>query len=187
MGERFFPDGRAESFLATRELSGFVELPTLLKARFPPGPKTITRGRCRELDRWVAKVAEVARALHGGGYNHRDLYAGHFFVRQGDEGQPEVRLIDLQRVQHRRRFRRRWVVKDLAQLAWSLPLEQIGCRQRMAFMRTYLGVGRLRPCDKRLVREIIARQERMQRRLGHAEGHGIQPKPLRHGKQSGGH
>ncbi len=173
MGERFFPDGRAESFLLTQDLSGFVELPAFLPAAVPSRPKVITRGRRRELDPLIAGVAEIARKLHRGGYNHRDLYAGHFFVGQSDSGNLDIRLIDLQRVQHRRWFRCRWLVKDLAQLAWSLPTDHVGCRDRMAFMRSYLGVTRLTPHDKRLLREIIARQERMQRKLGRAEEHGM--------------
>jgi hypothetical protein len=133
----------------------------------------ITRGRDRRLDRLVCEVAEVARRFHWAGYNHRDLYAGHFFVREPTAGQFYVRLIDLQRVQLRRRFRRRWLVKDLAQLAWSLPADRLGCRRRLAFMRHYLGVAKLRACDKRLIREILARQERMQRKLGSAEKHAL--------------
>ena len=87
-------------------------------------------------------------------------------MREPVAGEFDIRLIDLQRVQHRRRFRRRWLVKDLAQLAWSLPADCVGCTHRLAFLRHYLGVPRLRPCDKRLIREVFAKQQRMQRRLG---------------------
>ena len=171
LGERFHNDGLVESFLVTEELQGFGELQSFLPQRFARRSPMITRGRNRDLDHLIRRVAEIARRFHETGYNHRDLYAGHFFVREPTAGEFEIRLIDLQRVQHRRRFRRRWLVKDLAQLAWSLPAEQIGCRDRLAFMRHYLGVSRLRPCDKRLVREILARHQRMQRKLGSIEGH----------------
>jgi hypothetical protein len=171
LGERFHPDGLVESFLITEELRGFLELQFFLPRRFATRRPMITRGRNRDLDHLVRRVAEITRKFHQTGYNHRDLYAGHFFVREPSAGEFEIRLIDLQRVQHRRRFRRRWLVKDLAQLAWSLPADRIGCRDRLAFMRHYLGVSRLRPCDKRLVREVLARQQRMQRKLGSIEDH----------------
>jgi heptose I phosphotransferase len=171
LGERFHADGLVESFLITEELQGFLELQFFLPQRFPARHQMITRGRNRDLDCLVRRVAEIARKFHQGGYNHRDLYAGHFFVREPVAGEFEIRLIDLQRVQHRRRFRRRWVLKDLAQLAWSLAADRIGCRDRLAFMRHYLGVSKLRPCDKRLVREVLAWQQRMQRKLGSVEEH----------------
>ncbi len=78
----------------------------------------------------------------------------------------EIRLIDLQRVERRRWFRRRWIVKDLAQLAWSAPQSCIKNTRKMAFMLAYLGVKKLRPADKRLIRAVLAKQRRMERRLG---------------------
>ena len=111
-------------------------------------------------------MAAVARRFHAAGYNHRDFYCGHFFVREPARGKFEIRLIDLQRVQRRRRFRRRWIVKDLAQLVWSAPRDRIACTHKLAFMRYYLGVDKLRPADKRLIREVMAKQQVMERRLG---------------------
>jgi hypothetical protein len=170
-GERFCMDGLVESFFMTEELTGFLELPFFLVQRFPTCPRQVTRRRNRDLDRLMRGVAEVARKFHQASYNHRDLYGGHFFVSEPAPGRFEIRLIDLQRVQQRRWFRRRWVVKDLAQLAWSLPLDRISCTQRMAFLHHYLGVRRLRPCDKRLVHEVLAKQQRMQRRVGAVRCH----------------
>ena len=77
-----------------------------------------------------------------------------------------MRLIDLQRVEHRRRFRRRWLVKDLAQLAYSAARDRITRTHRIAFLRHYLGVRKLRPEDKRLVRAVLAKKGRMERREG---------------------
>jgi hypothetical protein len=111
-------------------------------------------------------LALVVRRFHAAGYNHRDLYCCHCFVKEPARGQFEVRLIDLQRVRRRRLFRRRWVVKDLAQLAWSAPPDQIKCTHKMAFIRHYLGVRKLGAADKRLIREVLAKQQVMQRRLG---------------------
>lgn len=164
-GEKLHTDGRLESFVLTEELTGYTPLDRLLPKRFPelaeegtrrdPNRRTLFRG-----------VAAVARRFHEAGYNHRDFYCGHFFIKEGPAGTFDIKLIDLQRVQHRRWFRRRWIVKDLAQLAWSAVREQVSRTQRMAFMHAYLGVNKLRPQDKRLIRSVLAKQARMERRLG---------------------
>jgi heptose I phosphotransferase len=162
-GEKLHGNGRLESFLLTEELDGFRPLDDFLRERFPPHDGGRQSG---DLDRLIRQIALVARRLHRAGYNHRDLYCCHFFIREPVAGRFEVRLIDLQRIQYRRRFRHRWLVKDLAQLAWSAPSDRVGCRQRVAFLRHYLGVRKLRPADKRFVRDVLAKQRRMQRRLG---------------------
>ncbi len=77
-----------------------------------------------------------------------------------------MNLIDLQRVEHRRKFRGRWLVKDLAQLSYSAPRDRISWTQRLAFMKHYLGVRKLRPQDKRLIRQVLAKQRLMERTLG---------------------
>ena len=111
-------------------------------------------------------MAEIARRFHAAGYNHRDFYTCHFLVKEPSPGQFDVRLIDLQRVQRRRWFRRRWIVKDLAQLAYSAPRDRIGPKEWIAWMRHYLGTPKLRRGDKRLIRAVAARVKRMRRRLG---------------------
>jgi len=165
-GEKLHADGLLESFLLTEELQGYRDLRDFLGRRFAPAPAQCTAGRDRELDRLIRRVAEVARRFHSAGYNHRDLYCCHFFVKEPAPGEFDIRLIDLQRVQCRRWFRRRWLVKDLAQLAWSAPRDRIKCTHRLAFMRHYLGVRKLRPADKRLIREVLLKQQLMQWRLG---------------------
>jgi heptose I phosphotransferase len=166
-GRKARRDGLTESFIIAEELDGYWEIPDLLRRRFS-GAVSQSPRRDRDLDELIRAVADVARRFHDAGYNHRDFYCGHFFVREPAQGRFEIRLIDLQRVQHRRGLRRRWIVKDLAQLAWSLPGGQISCSQRMAFMRRYFGVERLRPAHKRLIREVLAKQQLMERKLGPA-------------------
>ncbi len=165
-GETLEPDGRLEAFLLTEELRGYEDLGRFLRRRFPPLPRRITPGRDQDLLRLIERIAEVARRFHQAGYNHRDFYCFHFFVREPSPGDFEIRLIDLQRVQRRRWRRRRWLVKDLAQLAWSAPRDRIGLTHRLAFLRHYLGRRRLSRTDKRLLRAVFARQQIMERRLG---------------------
>ena len=54
-------------------------------------------------------------------------------TKETSPGQFDVRLIDLQRVQRRRWFRRRWIVKDLAQLAACRPTTASAAAKRSSF------------------------------------------------------
>ena len=119
------------------------------------------------LRRLIVQVADIARRFHAAGFNHRDFYCCHFLVKETSPGRFDVRLIDLQRVQRRRWFRRRWIVKDLAQLASMSPDDRVGCREKILFLRTYLGVRKLRPQDKRLVRDVLRKLSLIRRRARH--------------------
>lgn len=156
--------GGWESFVLTAELTGFLQLDHFLRRRFSVAADAPRPDRA--LARLIEAVADAARRFHAAGLNHRDFYACHFFIRESLPEYFDVHLIDLQRVERRRRFRRRWVVKDLAQLAYSAPRERITATRRLAFMRRYLGVCRLRPADKRLIRQVVAKWRAMERRLG---------------------
>ncbi|OHB68392.1 MAG: hypothetical protein A2V70_00490 [Planctomycetes bacterium RBG_13_63_9] len=170
-GERIHADGLLESFVLTEELQQFEPLEQFLRGQFGPSPSHLCmrHDRDRDRDRLIRRLARIVRRFHAAGYNHRDLYCCHFFIKEPVPGEFQIKLIDLQRVQLRRRFRRRWLVKDLAQLAWSVPRNRVRCTQRLAFMRHYLGVPKLRPADKRLIRKVLAKQRLMQRKLGVAE------------------
>ena len=168
-GERLHSDGRLESYLMTEELEGYRPLEQFLAERFGQAEAHSGATRDRDLGRLIRLVADTARRFHRSGYNHRDFYCCHFFIRELSTGRFDVRLIDLQRVQHRVRFRRRWLVKDLAQLSYSASRRQIKCTQRMAFIRRYLGVKKLRPRHKRLIRRVLAKQRLMEWKLGVVE------------------
>lgn len=165
-GERLHDDGRLESFVLTEELKGFTQLDHFLKERFPARDQQAICDRDPQLDRLLREVADVAAKFHRLGYNHRDLYCCHFFIRESQDGRYKVNLIDLQRVEHRRHFRLRWLVKDLAQLAYSAPRDRISCGRKMAFIKRYLGVKKLGPRDKRFIRLVLAKQRMMERNLG---------------------
>jgi heptose I phosphotransferase len=164
-GQRLAPDGRLDSFLLTEELYGYCELQDFLQRRFVPCAQR-PGGRDAELERLILQVASIARRFHAAGYNHRDLYSCHFLVKEVSPGRFDVRLIDLQRMQRRQWFRRRWIVKDLAQLASMLPADWVRCRDKVLFLRHYLDVARLRRGDKRLIRDVVRKQRLIQRRQG---------------------
>lgn len=165
-GEKLHEDGCLESFLLTEELAGYQQLDDFLRERFPPRDTDRPTRRDPGLVQLIQDVADVAGKLHRLGYNHRDLYCCHFFIKEQPSGRFQVNLIDLQRVQHRRRRRLRWMVKDLAQLSYSAPRERISRTQKLAFLKRYLGVRKLRPEDKRFIRRILAKQRFMERKRG---------------------
>jgi hypothetical protein len=156
--------GLAESFFMTEELRGFTQLDHFVRWRFVPAAERTRRDP--DLVALTMSVADVANRFHTAGFNHRDFYCCHFFIQELASGRFAIRLIDLQRVECRRWFRSRWVVKDLAQLAYSAPRERVSSTLRMAFIKRYLGVRRLGPAEKRFVRRILRRQRAMERRLG---------------------
>jgi heptose I phosphotransferase len=164
-GEKMCRGGLVESFLLTEELAGYTNLRRLLTTYFAPGRLADPAIR-HELKALVRAVAALARRFHQLGYNHRDFYCCHFLVKRTGYARFDIRLIDLQRVQRRKLLRRRWIVKDLAQLAWSAPRESIGCKQRVAFIKHYLGVRKLTAEHKRLIRSILCKQRLMRWRLG---------------------
>jgi len=176
-GERLHGDGLLESFVLTEELFGFTQLDHFLRRRFPllndsaalavdRVTSGVTTRRQPALTELIARVAAVAQQFHAMGYNHRDFYCCHFFIREPEPEQFRVHLIDLQRVEHRTRLRRRWIVKDLAQLAYSAPRERISRAHKMAFIKQYLGVRKLRPQDKQLIRRVLRKQRWMEWTLG---------------------
>ena len=159
-GEKLHADGRLESFLLSEELEGYCELQDFIERRFNVSGTRRVRATLQDL---IVQIANIARRFHAAGLNHRDFYCCHFLVKETSLGTFDVRLIDLQRVQQRRWFRRRWIVKDLAQLASMSPDTHIGCREKVLFLRTYLGVKKLRPHDKRLVRAVLRKLAAMSR------------------------
>jgi heptose I phosphotransferase len=163
-GQKLHDDGLQESFVLTEELVGYTQLDHFLRQRFPAAERS--SGRDRDLNTLIRDVAAVASKFHKLGYNHRDLYCCHFFIKETAPGQFKVNLIDLQRVEHRHSLRWRWLVKDLAQLSYSAPRDRIRCTHKMAFIKHYLGVRKLRPQDKRFVRQILAKQRVMEWNLG---------------------
>src|SRR5262245_5317567 len=105
----------AESFLMTLEIPRAEQADWWIRGR---------PARRREV---IEAVAALARRFHDAGFHHRDLYLCHFFVKEDGAAGPDpagrplaLYLIDLQRCGRLDGRRRRWLVKDLAQLHRSL-------------------------------------------------------------------
>jgi hypothetical protein len=84
--------------------------------------------------------------MHNSGANHRDYYLIHFLLRRGyDQNHnllPEksrLFLIDLHRMQLRKRTPYRWRVKDVAGLYFSSMDVNLSRRDLYRFMTVYTG------------------------------------------------
>lgn len=134
-GSRGINPARRHSFLLTDELTGTVSLEDVVE-RWRERP-----GSPRYKQALIRRVADIARRLHDAGVNHRDFYLCHFLVSSDamareDAGAP-LHLIDLHRSQVRRRVPRRWRVKDLAGLYFSLARLDPSLSDLMRFVVVY--------------------------------------------------
>lgn len=142
-GQRGWNPARRESFVITEALEHTQSLEDFCGAweQQPPA----TRAEIRLKRALIGKVAEVARRMHGHGLNHRDFYLCHFLLDCSNEvlAQPpaalRLSLIDLHRVQLRRRTPERWIVKDIGGLYFSALRIGLTRRDRYRFMTAYRG------------------------------------------------
>ena len=166
------PDGSVRSGLLTEELAGYEQFDLLVPERFPGSVRHRSERRDPALRELVVDCAKLARRFHRFGFTHRDFYTCHFFVKErGEEpgSRWDVRLIDLHRVERRPGGTIgappwRWLVKDFAQLLYSIP-PTLPCRERAAFFRTYRG-GRIDAGGRRLLAAAKRKTAWMRWKLG---------------------
>lgn len=140
----------SESFVITAEIPDATQADWWLQAN---------PTRRREL---LAPVAALARKFHDAGYCHKDFYLCHFFVQEA----PALRiyLLDLQRCNQPAWFARRWIVKDLAQLHYSMTRQSgYSAGEWMEFTKLYGAT------DEKLLRDVEAKSARIAR---HVPKHG---------------
>lgn len=158
-------------------MSGIVEYASYILLSEVPGdalerwlPREITAGRRPWAGtagaRAVESLARIIARFHAAGLIHRDLYLAHIFIHDDGSGEPAFRLIDLQRVFRPRGRRRRWIVKDLAALAFSTPA-QVGTTTRLRFLcryvRAYPGAGTARDLGRRVGAKVSWMRRRAER------------------------
>ncbi len=117
----------------------------------------------------INEIARLAAILHRSNRYHKDLYLSHFFLprtaitdRLPVRGR--VRLLDFLRLKHHRWNRRRWQVKDLAQLLYSSELPGISDRDRIGFMHAYLQCGKLDRPGRSLIKAVARKARRYRRK-----------------------
>ncbi len=125
---------RQQSFVITEELAGCISLEDYCRG-WPEKPPPFAQKK-----RLIERVAEMTRCLHENGVNHRDLYICHFLLQLPWDGRDEslhLHLIDLHRVQIRKRTPWRWVVKDVGSLHFSSMETGLTQRDLLRFLRAY--------------------------------------------------
>jgi hypothetical protein len=140
-GERGWNPAHRQSFVVTEALEETESLEDFCAdwETHPPA----TRAELRLKRALIERVATIARRMHANGINHRDFYICHFLldvsadVYQQPPQALRLSLIDLHRVQLRKRTPLRWVVKDIGGLYFSSM--RIGLTQRdlYRFMKVY--------------------------------------------------
>lgn len=131
------------SFVIFEDLSGHRPCDKLVESGMP-------------FERMAAPTADLAARLHRAGLHHRDLYLCHFLARMTNEP-VDVRLIDTARVRRLPRlFRRRWIVKDLAQFWYSTTKLPVSEAQRDAWLGRYAeqaGMGSAGSLRRKILRK----------------------------------
>jgi hypothetical protein len=150
-------NGRPVAFMMVKEVPG-IPADDYLREQFPQQAGADFK-RKRKM---IFQLAEFAARFHRAGYHHRDFYLCHTFVKEQGSGDYLFHLIDLQRVQHRNFLRARWLVKDLAQLNYSVPagVSRTDC---LRFFLTYSTHKRLTAQDKKQIRAVVAKTRRIAR------------------------
>lgn len=128
---------RQKSFLITEALEPTTPLDEYLNKAM------LKQAGVRERRRLVKKLAVISRTLHSNGVNHRDYYLCHFLLdrRPQSDAMPisnrPIYLIDLHRVQLRKRTPGRWRRKDLAGLYYSAKRVGFDDRDALSFIKNY--------------------------------------------------
>jgi heptose I phosphotransferase len=177
-GSRGWLPRKRLSFLLTRALEPADDLETWCRRHLQATALADRRALARRL-------GSITRTLHDNGVNHRDYYLCHFLMDQSPgyaDAAPAARplyLIDLHRVQLRRRIPRRWRIKDLASLYYSARLVGFNDCDALAFWRCYALTerGRPRPVNARDRRlwALVCRRAAVLYRKGERKGYHQRP------------
>ena len=155
-GERA-SSGTLDSFLITEALDAYTQLEKMIFDFAPPLSREILK-RKRAL---IQGVAELSARLHNAGFNHKDLYLTHILAKFDKAGGYDLKLIDLQRVEHRTTGRRRWLVKDISALNYSSPVEIITRTDKLRFYKAYVNRVKLNKDDRAFIKSVLAKTERV--------------------------
>lgn len=143
--------GEHRSFFCSLELEGHE-----------PADDALRRG-LRPTGAAVRALAGLVARMHEAGWQHRDLYLCHVFVDPA--WQPVI--LDLARALRRPVLSMRRRVKDLASLQYSSLDTPLSDRDRLRFLRAYLGGRRLGRPGRGWLRRVAAKTRRIARHDAH--------------------
>ncbi|MHC4105902.1 MAG: lipopolysaccharide kinase InaA family protein, partial [Planctomycetota bacterium] len=144
------------SFIITEKIPDAESLERKLPDCFD-GPATVEKLKLRR--NFIYQAATFIKIFHATNNRHRDLYLSHIFY--GESG--NFYLIDLARVFRPILMRKRFQIKDIAQVYYSAPGKHFSKTDRMRFYMTYAGQSKLRRKDKSFIRKVINKAEQMAR------------------------
>jgi lipopolysaccharide core heptose(I) kinase len=143
------------SFLMTRQVANAESLERKLPPYFNDSLTPSVRRQRRD---FIQRLATFVKRFHETGYCHRDLYFSHIFCSTTGS----FCLIDLARA-FKPVLRRRFKIKDLAQLHYSAPRDHFSRTDRLRFYLTYCGRDSLEPADRSLLAAVLKKTARMAR------------------------
>jgi hypothetical protein len=109
----------------------------------------------------VAEAAGIARRMRQREIHHRDFYACHLITDPDAPAGARITVIDLQRARRIPGLRKRWYVKDVAELLHSAPMPPVTRTDAVRFLRRCFGVPKLGPREKRFARKVLAKAARI--------------------------
>jgi hypothetical protein len=142
-GERGGNPATRQSFIVTEALEDTTSLEDFC-GNWEKEPPT-TQSALKLKRRLIEKIAGISRRLHENGINHRDYYLCHFLLDGSSDSLNKpmmslrLSLIDLHRVQLRKRTPRRWIIKDVGGLYFSSMRIGLTRRDVYRFMVEYSG------------------------------------------------
>jgi heptose I phosphotransferase len=149
----------SESFLITKGIKDCVTLETYAESCL----KTKTFTEKTEL---IKKTALLSRKMHQRGFNHRDFYLCHLLIGTEENNRDELFIVDLHRVDIRKKVPERWIIKDLAALNYSAKSKNITRTDKLRFLKYYLSIGKISKQDKLFVLKIIKKTNKMMKHAG---------------------
>ena len=155
-GEQWGTLFEKRSFILTVKIPNAESIERRLPDYFT-GPATKQNLRLRR--DFITRLAGFIKRFHETTYRHRDLYFSHIFY--DDAGC--FFLIDLARAFKPGALKRRFRVKDLAQVYYSAPGRYFSKTDRLRFYVGYTGQRKLTEEDKALIRRVIKKAEQMAR------------------------
>lgn len=122
---------KINSFIVTKKIEYQYDLEKLCQI-WPTSPPSFLFKR-----QLIRRVAEIARKMHAAGMNHRDFYLCHLLLNARSESDFDLYLIDLHRVQIRKKVPLRWKIKDLSGLYFSAMEIGLTQRDKYYFLKQY--------------------------------------------------
>jgi len=144
----------SESFLITKGIKGCVTLEIYAESCL----KIKTFSEKMDI---IKNIALLSQKMHQSGFNHRDFYLCHLLIGTEENNKDQLFIVDLHRVDIRKKVPERWVIKDLAALNYSSKSKNINRTDKLRFLKHYLLVDKISKQDKLFILKIINKTNKM--------------------------